>query len=157
MKVRGSKDLLLEETEEEKPVLKRVPFKLSSMQSKAMRNQMFEVEHYKTTEKSKWLSEALESLLMLPNWMDVVEGVLMSQRETNDSHIVLMNEGLKLKLDEAILKLKQNAFDGKIEKVRAPVGTIMRAAVMHRVNPISNVVLNAIELAKSRLEEDPKS
>ena len=153
MKRRGSNPIDLGAVEQDKPVVKRVPFTLSKAQSTAMRHHMFEIDGYKTTEKSRWLSEALASLLSYSHWIDVVEGVMMSQREATENHIVLMDERLKLKLDEACLNLKKNAFDGKIEKVRAPVAVIMRAAVMHRINPVSDAISDAIKLAKLRMAE----
>lgn len=154
MKRRGLKPLDLSSEDQEKAVIKRVPFTLSKAQSKAMRDQMFDVDGYKSTEKSKWLAEALMSLLASKNWMKVVEGVMVSQREATDSHISLMNERLKLSLDEACLDLKKRAFEGEIVKVRAPVAAIMRAAVMHRVNPVSDHLSTIIASAKAHMKEE---
>lgn len=126
---------------------------MTAAQAQTMRYQMFEIDRYKTTAKSRWISEAVDQLLEKPYWLDIVAGVMLAERDLSENHVVMMEESLKLKLDEACINLKKEAIEGRIEKVRAPVGTIIRAAIMDRCNPLSGALTKAIKSAQQSMAE----
>ncbi|MFK5950929.1 MAG: hypothetical protein QM500_19430 [Methylococcales bacterium] len=137
-----------------KSTLKRVPFTLSIPQSNAMTRQMFEVDQYKLTEKSKWINEAIAQLLSCPHWLNIVEGVMLSQREGKKELVTHMGELLKLDLDEACIDLKRKIILGEVAATKSIISAVIRGAIMNRLDVNASSIANILSTGKHLIEKE---
>lgn len=85
----------------------RIAFKLHSQMLDEMRVAM-EIENYGVRSKSRWISEAIESLLLLDCYWDLVSIGEVNIRVIPEPESIFISAELRVKLDDAMLVCRQH-------------------------------------------------
>lgn len=84
-------------------------------------------EGYNLKEKSKWVSEAIETLLSIPDYPDLVK-LNAEMHSFEKSDYVTIDKNLKNKLDESALTVKK-----QYPHLEGVLSLIIRTAIMQRM------------------------
>lgn len=105
-------------------------FRTTVMLPKAIKQEMLSSivqDGYGLRGKSKWVSEAVEKLLNMPNFMDYLK-LAEEMSHLTEPEVIQISKDLREKLDDAIIQVRRN-----IPSLDGVQSSIIRTSIIQRI------------------------